>query len=546
MYNFIDTTEVLTGKKLPAEAMKINGNYIENIIPGYRTLSVSGRESLSAELNTYETGVRAGSSVKSRRYPAREIIVKYQLVAKTANEFRVAFNMLGGILNVEDAELIFDDEPDKFFIGTPTEMGEVEPGSNSVVGEFTIFCADPFKYSVEEYEVDAQEHTWMDSDGMMRTGRAFFVDYNGTYKSYPTMLTSFYAENEAEGELQGEGDCGYVAFFNENEKILQFGDPDEIDGVPAEKSQRLTHWYFDNPYSWVDSLPNWVMNSCADLIYDSVTGGTMKMGTDADGKYYLTPAEYTTGEERFGVSITRILPADSAGALGASDYLFEFDLLFAPSQGSAGLNQAGVFYAIVEDGDGKIVTGLRVAKHAPGLPNGKIEFIVNGKAEAKQSFDMTYDNEYFGVKPSARRVWICKQGKEVVFNICGDRTTFICNDEGFDTKKAMKISFAFFAYKDASPLLYNGIYYTKLTKHNCSSFIDIPNKMSSGDVLKANCRNMEVTLNGLPSPELGAIGNDWEGFYLKPGTNMISIGHSDWFDERTAPEFKIRYREVFL
>ena len=44
MYEFVDTDEMYTKTILPAEAMSYNGVFIENEIPGYRTLYVSGRE----------------------------------------------------------------------------------------------------------------------------------------------------------------------------------------------------------------------------------------------------------------------------------------------------------------------------------------------------------------------------------------------------------------------------------------------------------------------------------------------------------------------
>lgn len=126
MYDFIDVNEV-AGKKLPAEALQINGEYIENIIDGYRTLYVSGREAMSQELESYEVGVSDGAKLKSRRYPARTITVAYQLIAGSSEEFREKYNQLGGLLNTKDAELIFADEPDKYFTGTPEELGEVDP-----------------------------------------------------------------------------------------------------------------------------------------------------------------------------------------------------------------------------------------------------------------------------------------------------------------------------------------------------------------------------------------------------------------------------------
>ena len=105
MYDFIDVTEIQSGTNLPSEALQINGEYIENIISGYRTLYVSGREALSPELATLETGIRNGSMLQSKRYPARTIIVGYKLEADSNKAFRDAYNQLNSILNVEKMSL---------------------------------------------------------------------------------------------------------------------------------------------------------------------------------------------------------------------------------------------------------------------------------------------------------------------------------------------------------------------------------------------------------------------------------------------------------
>ena len=110
MYNFVDTTAgSASSSALPAEALQINGAYIENEIEGYRTLYVTGREILSQELTTYETGVRDGSNLSYRRYPSRTITVGYQLIAEDNESFREAYNKLNALLDVEDAEMITAD-----------------------------------------------------------------------------------------------------------------------------------------------------------------------------------------------------------------------------------------------------------------------------------------------------------------------------------------------------------------------------------------------------------------------------------------------------
>lgn len=88
MYNFVDTNGYAEGTALPSEALKINGAYLENKVTGYRTLYVKGREMLAPDIETYETGVRDGSTLQSKRFPARTITVGYQLIASSAEAFR--------------------------------------------------------------------------------------------------------------------------------------------------------------------------------------------------------------------------------------------------------------------------------------------------------------------------------------------------------------------------------------------------------------------------------------------------------------------------
>ena len=264
MYRFIDVNETSEGTLLPSEALQINGEFIENLIKGYRTLTVTGREALSPELETSETGNRDGSELKYKRYPARLITVKYQLITESAEAFREAYNKLGDILNVQNAELIFNDEKDKFFTGTPSRIGEVKAGVNSVVGEFDLLCLDPFKYSVTEYEAEPT-----------LDGNSILIDYGGTYKSFPILEANFYNDETA---ANNDGDCGYVAFFNENENIIQMGDPEEENIGNYEKSQTLINPYFTKTSAWNDQTEQeWVANSGYVLPTDIVQGGSVGM-----------------------------------------------------------------------------------------------------------------------------------------------------------------------------------------------------------------------------------------------------------------------------
>ncbi len=690
MYNFIDVTEVSESVVLPSEAVQINGVYIEDQISGYRTLHVSGREALSPEITTYETGVRDGSVLKSKRFPARTIIITYRLVAETNESFREAYNQLGSILNVEDAELIFNDEPDKFFIGTPSFIGEVEPGANSVVGEIEILCTDPFKYSVVEHE----GYTDMASG-------AILVNYGGTYKSYPTLEADFFKEEEVAadgvtaGSLTGAGDCGYVAFFNEKEKIIQLGDPEEEDTelLVGVASQTLINQSFTSTTAWGSAAKRlWALNSASGMpaefgqvgtlgigtaspaVYTDVpdtqgtlltatskadkptfkytvtakaydrtqttvkldiavtvalgnedsyfgyslavglyinktwheivfrknsdatwkgnsghtkgltvtvtglkaetnsisgikfkayrndsygTAGTLKetsckalkiskWAANVNEKHYLTATNYGTGSTWHAATMQRNIDADLLGEVGATDFTLTINQRLSIGSGKKDTKQYGAFSALLIDDTSNVVAGFRIYKNST-KKTANIDYYVGGKVYKGKNFDLSYSN-YYNKKtcvPIDQASTITKSGNKVTFAMfTGVKTVY--TDDAITDSKAKKVVFAFEAFSDKPILTYNGLNWVKFVKNNCNTLKDIPNKFTANDVVVADCSSGEILLNGVSAPELGALGNDWEEFYLEPGLNQIGFAYSDWVADEYAPTIKLRYREVFL
>lgn len=692
MYNFIDTTEEALDGVLPSEALSINGEYIENLIDGYRTLHVSGRESLSAEIESFEVGVRDGSDVLYRRYPARIITVTYQLIAESNEAFRAAYNKLGGILNVDDARLIFNDEQDVFYTGTPSSMGDVEPGKNAVVSEFEIYCADPFKYSVVEYEATQS----LDESSIL-------LDYNGTYHAFPILETDFYKESEVgedgetAGTLTGSGDCGYVAFFTEDEQIIQLGDPEEADSTKKyEKSQTLVNQPFQSSTAWGTTAKNlWTLNNghlipddvqqmgtvgmkvasyavpanpkdtsgtvlknkattqgapifyytvalkatgrmansvkitatitaslkystsyfgrpfalqgslyiggawhavtiknpsefwrgksahtvnisftvsgltkdTASLTgikfkvdrtdntpgYDKVTGALpsascsnlaiSKYVDDVPETYYLAPTSYGSAAGKWhGVSITRTIGADASGQIGAKDFTLTYKQKMCIGSNASG--QMGAFQVQLSDAAGKNIAGIRIHKNKSGN-SASIIFYVNGGKVFGTTIDLSYSNKNLGINENAVGTsTIIKTGNRVVFNVVGIAMAFV--EDAIKDMKAEKLTFAFEQYSTVAALSYNGLYWVKFVKNNCDQYKDIPNKFSANDVLEADCKSGEIRLNGVLSPSLGALGNDWETFVLTPGLNQIGTAYSEWVKSEYKPTFKVRYREVFI
>lgn len=689
MYEFIDVNAASEGVVLPSEALKLNGRYIEEQIDGYRTLNVQGREALSPDVYSFETGLRDGTRLKSKRYPERIITVRYQLSAASNEEFREAYNQLGRILDVENAEMIFNDEQDKYFIGTPCIIGSVEPGRNNVVGEIEFLCTDPFKYSVVEYEAEMNE-----------AAASILIDYNGTYKAFPTLEAAFYSETEvaADGEtagaLTGGGDCGYVAFFNEREKIVQLGDPEEKDTEGGfAKSQTLMNQTFLSHTAWGTTAKKlWAVNAAPALpaavtqagavamaaastnaesgastsgtllskkkstvgspyCYYTVsakaknrtansvvvdvaitaalwqagsyfltgyglqgslyiggawhnavlkktsdqwrgtTGHTVNLSftvsgltesqasltgikfkvtrTDSNGDgscrldetacanltiptftaataetHYLTASSYGSGSGWHGPSITRNIGADAAGEVGAANFTLTYKQRMCIGNTTDATKELGGFHAHLLDANGKTVAGVRIVKTKADRAASLMLF-VNGAKVHQVGIDMSHYNKFFGATVKAVETsTITKSGSKLTFNIGGYVQSFI--DAAIADAKVTKVVFMFEQHGTSPKLSYNGLFWAKFVKNNCAAVKDIPNKFSANDVVTADCRSGEILLNGTPSPALGALGNDWEQFFLTPGLNQIGCAFSDWVDADHAPTFKVRYREVFL
>ena len=285
MYSFVDTDTAPVANALPAEAMSVNGTYIENEIAGYRTLQVEGRELLESEISEMQMGFRDGSYYQQKRDVSRSLTITYQLLANDAEEFREKFNKLCQILDQEQMQIIFADEQDKFYTGTKSSVSQPDPGRLNVVSSFVIYCSDPYKYAVTEKTASNNNAT---SITLMNNGtKVIPISVKATMKS----------------------DNGYLG-LTLGDRFYQVGDPGEVDEVEKEKSEKL----FDTHFTSADG---WLLNQG---ITPPVTAERLQTGTvtyvteDAESdEGYVKVSDYKTGDSWHGAALTKIVPQDSQG-----------------------------------------------------------------------------------------------------------------------------------------------------------------------------------------------------------------------------------------
>ncbi|WP_437789459.1 distal tail protein Dit [Lacticaseibacillus paracasei] len=156
MYDFRETTP-FTGSddnQHPAEAILIDGQYIEDLIPGYSTLQVSGRELLSQSIEKQTIGKSDGEFIQYARNPSREIVVGYRLSAADNLSFRQAFYKLNSILHGDSHQVSFNDDQSKYWLATLSDIDDVPKGRNAITSSFTLFVPDGIAHSVATQTAD--------------------------------------------------------------------------------------------------------------------------------------------------------------------------------------------------------------------------------------------------------------------------------------------------------------------------------------------------------------------------------------------------------
>lgn len=262
--------------------------------------------------------------------------------------------------------------------------------------------------------------------------------------------------------------------------------------------------------------------------------------TQEPNKYFLQPTKYNSGSGEHGVSMSRNIPADNDNDVGAQNFTLSWCQKLSIGSGSNAASQLGVFHIYLMDDANNLVAGVTVGKSAAGK-NAKLFFLAGGIGYTVGNVDISHGNNIFA---DGKQQYIRKQGALFTFNVGGFCKSYRVTSAA--EKVVSKIAISFRQYDSTAVLENNGLFWVKFVKDYVDTWRDIPNKFSAGDIVEADCKRGEIFLNGKLAPELGAIGNNWESFYLTPGLNQIGYSFSEWLTGAYVPTFKVRYREVFL
>lgn len=133
----------------PSDNMLINGRPLNQLVEGYRHLTVTGRGLVGQRLKTTSVPGRRGVWVDDVSDQERELVIKYRLEADTSSQLRERFAKLNKVLRTLAPsgflEVSFRDESDFIYYALFSEGDDIEETNLSIISKFTLLVPDGYK-----------------------------------------------------------------------------------------------------------------------------------------------------------------------------------------------------------------------------------------------------------------------------------------------------------------------------------------------------------------------------------------------------------------
>ena len=476
------------------QKMRINGTYLEDTVPGYHTLEVTGRDSIEMDIDSVSFARVDGERYQGKRATVRTLTVRFVIEGYGPADFASKLAKLKTALKVTEAQLIFDDEPNMYWIGTPSKLDPEQIGPSACKGEIEITCSDPYKYGLVERAVDFVDGTAE-------------IYYGGTEETRPKIHAVF------------PEDTGFISFTKDG-KTLMFGDETDDGSIPTDPDANVDY------VSARDGAPTagerWSYNDGILPYVNNPTLATGTMAVTATARNLYANSFGTNNNSWHGPCLTYHLEGSKSEC--------EFSAYF--SLGARTNNQCGLVQFSMAS-DSANVAAVSIFKGSKGSLNGGYDLYVKGTRKKNISVSVAEGNK----ATTNGACTIKKKGSTITFSIGGNQYQF--TDASLADVKVTRLTI-FFARKAAE---------TQLSINHVTGFrFTSPDEAMtvrtfwSGDMIDVDCESAEVQVNDVPAYQIGRLRNPWDSFKLTPGKNVITMDRSDW---AAMPSAHVTYREVY-
>lgn len=637
----------------PAEAMLIDGQYIEDLIPGYSTLQVSGRELLSQSIEKQTIGNSDGEFIQYVRNPSREIVVGYRLAAADNLSFRQAFYKLNDILHGENHQVSFNDDPSKYWLATLSDIDDVPKGRNAITSSFTLFVPDGIAHSVATQTADNMPYKDMSSNLLIGSGKpqtvpaqtwgdnpnlvldtshlkigdaiSFQVEVssaktanlfmalnsrqvspafsNGAetytitwteelsklslpvaFSVKPMELTDEYTWSKAKAEIGTtaspwspnpadpeyytdtitvhnggtypvepvitatmHADNGLIAFINSQGGVLQFGNPEEADGVERQRSEVARYEGFDKePAGAAYNTGQTNSHYYYIAAQKNVMEGSVKYADD-DGSA-VEPVFLPTNSYYWEGPSLHLKTTNASNGSNTGSFLAKWRYKFNSNVSALGAiemtldNDTGVAYQVI------------IRSNYAGKDDVDVQVFAGSTLVFQQTLNRSVfsNGRYYEAK-------LTKLGNTLNLQLAGIVQGGIKPSEVVTRNPPLIMPPIMLTSDQASlpitgatlwfqrfenyPYPDMGVYDMDIEWLNVDYWTDLSNRFSAGDVATIDVANRQILVNGVINADLQLIDNDWKKFRLLPGDTQILTRRSSWAQPY---EVEVAFREAFL
>ena len=351
------------------------------------------------------------------------------------------------------------------------------------------------------------------------------IENNGTYRTKPRF------------SFRMKGENGLVALLNQNGAILQFGNPEDVDGTTSSRVEQGLNETF-----WGKTLnPSLKVNTGFKSVYPNMNSnpatpnriqGTLNMTDDPDsvqpvfkgvGDINVWHGPTVVGDIAAPSNTDRTLPISTHFRFGFDNY----------NKGQRGRLEFSTFdevgnpimTAIIRDS----TTASNELVFEAWYKNSKLhQMKLDRKVFNKSFYEMNMDRR------GNRLVWRVVQIKSLNQAPGGWSQAKIDKEYKFvwtlpepDTSKFTKAGFWFMRFSNKYHVLMS-VTDMQARWEGTPYYQDLRNYFQDGDLVEIDTATREFFVNGVVNNQLNVVGNQWEKFELETGETIIQPIVSEW------------------
>lgn len=362
------------------------------------------------------------------------------------------------------------------------------------------------------------------------------IKNNGTYRTYPKFSFTMNGEN------------GLVGLIHQNGGVLQFGNPDDVDGtIPTRQEFGLRENFYGSKLNanikvnqdFKSVYPNMNSNPSTPNLFQ----GSWNMTDDIDS---ATPQFTTAPTQEVWHGPSMVLPiqvpSDNNRTGNFRTHIrFNFDNRSKRARGRTEvsvMDTSGsyVMGAVIRDSDSTSDSFVFEAWYK--------DTMVKSQTITKKVFNKTFF-ELVIYRTGKELLWKLTQVKSLNANntVNDDKVIWVSwNLDEPETSNINTVGVWQMRHQNNQHVLMS-VTDIQARWSATSYYQDIKNQFQDGDIVEVDVASRSLFINGSVNNTLNVVGNEWEKFVCEHGDTIIQSVYSSWAN---MPEVTGELREVFL